>query len=198
MLLFLLLWGIALFAQKQQKDNVPVFYSIEQDGSLCVHLPTIIISPHGAKMVIKRRPPRRYRKGTRAYNRTIRNLKIVYPIAKKAAVKIKEIEKHLATLEDKKEQKEFVKTEYKKLMEVYTEPLKNLKISQGRMLIVLIDRETGKTTYRHIKNYKGGFTAFFWQGVARLFGNDLKKGYDPYGEHIYLEQLIQQYERGEL
>ncbi|MBS9768867.1 MAG: DUF4294 domain-containing protein [Flavobacteriaceae bacterium] len=198
--LFCLLFSVLqLNAQQKKSEHIPfVFYSIEKDNSLCVHLPTVIITPHGAKMVITKRPPRKYRKGTRAYNRTIRNLKVVYPLAKKAAFKIKEIEEKLAKIADKKEKKHLVKEEYQKLMQIYKEPLKNLKISQGRMLIVLIDRETGNTTFQHIKNYKGGVTAFFWQGIARIFGNDLKKGYDPYGEHIYLEHLIQKYERGEL
>ncbi len=198
-LIFFLLGVLQVSAQQKKTDNkLPVFYTLEGKNEVCVNLPGVIITPHGAKIVVKRKIPRKYRKGTKAYNRTIRNLKVVYPLAKRAAYKIKKIESSLAKIEGEREKKKFVKQEYEKLMKIYKEPLKQLKISQGRMLIVLIHRETGNTTFHHIKDYKGGFTAFFWQGIARLFGNDLKKGYDPYGEHIYLEHLIQQYERGEL
>ncbi len=200
-----ILWSFFLFSllplnaqEKEKADSLPVFYTLEGKDEVCVNLPGVIITPHGAKIVVKRKIPRRYRKGTRAYNRTVRNLKVVYPLAKRAAYKIKKIEASLAEIEGERAKKKFVKQEYKKLMKIYKEPMKKLKISQGRMLIVLIDRETGNTTFHHIKDYKGGFSAFFWQGIARLFGNDLKKQYDPYGEHIYLEALIQQYEKGEL
>lgn len=179
-------------AQKQQKTP-PLHYTINNNGELVIHLQTIEINPNKSKI---KKIPRRYRKGTRAYNRTIRNLKIVYPLAKSAAKKINEIDKHLLTIKDKKIQERYIKEEYRKLMKEYKEPMKNLKISQGRMLLLLIDRETGHTSYEHIKEFKGGLMATFWQGVAKIFGNNLKTKYDPYGEHQYIEYLIFQYENG--
>lgn len=191
-----------LSAQKQDTEGKEVsttYYTLEADSSICVHLTDIVIKPTNFVLAPgHKKVPRRYRKGTKSYNRTIRNLKVVYPIAKRAARKIKEIEQQLRNIPNEKDQEAFVKQEYKKLMKVYKEPMKKLRISQGRMLMVLVHRETGNTSYEHIKKYKGGITAFFWQGIARLFGNDLKKGYDPYGEHIYLEALIRRYEKGEL
>ncbi len=202
LLFYLLLFASSIFAQ--QKDTIDYdtkarYYTLEPDGSICVHLQDVIITYNPLDDDKNRREiPRKYRKGTRAYNRTIRNLKTMYPLAKEVAKMINRIEEDLEKIESEKEKKAFIKQEYKKLMKVHKEPMKNLRISQGRMLIVLIHRETGNTSYEHIKNYKGGFTAFFWQGVAKLFGNDLKKGYDPEGEHIYLEYLIQRYEKGQL
>lgn len=171
--------------------------STQQEAYGILLLPEIIIYPNGSE-VKPRKVPRKYRKNTRAYNRTIRNLKIVYPLAKKASQKLNQINAHLEKIPTEEAREKFVKREYKKLMKRYKKPMKKLKISQGRMLLLLIDRETGSTTYMHVKEFKGGFTAFFWQGVAKLFGNDLKATYDPYGKDFYLEQLIQQYERGEL
>ncbi len=188
-----------LFAQNKNEaasEDKKSEYYVTPNGMIL--LPQVVVTPKGNFVVKQKKVPRRYRKGTRAYNRTIRNLKVVYPLAKKASKMLKEIDLKLAKIEGERAKKKFVKQEYKKLMKIYKEPMKNLRISQGRMLIVLIHRETGNTSYQHIKSYKGGFTAFFWQGVARLFGNNLKKGYDPYGEHRYLEHLIQKYERGEL
>lgn len=201
-LILLLLEVLPLSAQnQQQKEETSLvrYYTLEADSSICIHLSDVTVIPKDFVLAPShKKVPRKYRKGTRAYNRTIRNLKIVYPLAKKAAVKIKNIERQLVNIAGDREKKAFVKQEYKKLMKVYKAPMKNLKISQGRMLMILVHRETGNTSYEHIKKYKGGFTAFFWQGIARLFGNDLKKGYDPYGEHIYLEALIRRYEKGQL
>jgi hypothetical protein len=63
-------------------------------------------------------------------------------------------------------------------------------------LIKLIDRQTGHTSFDLIKDLKGGLTAFFWQGVARIFGNDLKEEYDPVIEDILIEKIIFQIEAG--
>ncbi len=203
LLFYLLLVVPSVFAQQKDTSDdrraKARYYTVEPDGALCIHLQDVVIknNPLNSKKN-RRKIPRKYRKGTRAYNRTIRNIKTMYPLAKKIAKMIKKIEKDLEHIEDKKEKKAFIKREYKKIMKVHKEPMKKLKISQGRMLIVLIHRETGNTSYEHIKHFKGGFTAFFWQGIAKLFGNDLKKGYEPEGEHIYLEYLIQRYEKGQL
>lgn len=201
-IVLLAFWILPLSAQSQsQKQDTSLvrYYTIEPDSAICIHLNDVVVSPKDFVLAPgDKKVPRKYRKGTRAYSRTIRNLKVVYPIAKKAAKKIENIERQLQSIQSEKEKKAFVKQEYKKLMKVYKAPMKDLKISQGRMLMVLVHRETGNTSYEHIKKYKGGVTAFFWQGIARLFGNDLKKGYDPYGEHIYLEALIRRYEKGQL
>lgn len=198
LLFFVSMPTIAQDTKELKQVSLATYYTLEADSCVCVHLPDIVVIPKHLSTKANKKIPRRYRKGTRAYNRTIRNLRVVYPLAKQAANKIKNIERQLTSIPKEKDKKAFVKREYKKLMKIYKGPMKNLKISQGRMLMVLVHRETGNTSYEHIRKYKGGFTAFFWQGIARLFGNDLKKGYDPYGEHIYLEALIQRYERGEL
>jgi hypothetical protein len=62
----------------------------------------------------------------------------------------------------------------------------------------LIDRETGQSSYEIIKEFKGGFSAFIWQTVARVFGNDLKAGYDPENEDKMIESVITQIELGSL
>ena len=79
----------------------------------------------------------------------------------------------------------------------YEQPLKNMSISQGRLLIKLIDREIGKSSYKIIKDYKSGITAGFWQGVAKIFGNDLKSSYDAKGDDKMTEYLVEKWKRGE-
>ena len=71
-----------------------------------------------------------------------------------------------------------------------------MTISQGKLLLKLIDREIGQSSYQLIKEYKGGFNAVFWQGIARLFGSDLRKPYDKFGEDRITEDLVQMYNNG--
>jgi hypothetical protein len=85
----------------------------------------------------------------------------------------------------------------KQLFSAYEKPMKNMTISQGKLLIKLIDREIGKSSYLIIKDYKNRITAGFWQGIAKLFGNDLKSRYDPKGEDKMTEFLVEKWERGE-
>jgi hypothetical protein len=73
-----------------------------------------------------------------------------------------------------------------------------LTVTQGRILIKLIDRETGNTSYSLVKELRGSLQAFFWQGLARLFGSNLKSEYDANGQDVQIEAIVQQIERGEL
>ena len=85
----------------------------------------------------------------------------------------------------------------KELFNVFEKPMRSLTVSQGAMLMRLIDREVGKSSYNIIRDYKNGMAAGFWQGIARLFGTDLKKPYDPDGEDKPIEELVQKWENGE-
>jgi len=80
----------------------------------------------------------------------------------------------------------------------FEEEVKDLTMSQGRVLIKLIDRETGKTSFDLVRQLRGSFTAFVWQGLARIFGQDLRSSYDPHGEDQMMELVVQRIERGEL
>ena len=72
-----------------------------------------------------------------------------------------------------------------------------MTVSQGALLMKLIDREAGKSSYMIIKDYKSGIAAGFWQGIAKLFGSDLKKPYDPNGDDVATEELVRIWEAGE-
>ena len=84
------------------------------------------------------------------------------------------------------------------LLSRYKNELKKMSISDGRVLIKLIDRETGRTSYSIIKEFRGSFAAAFWQGIARIFRNNLKDEYDPYGEDALIEQIVTLIEFGYL
>ena len=78
----------------------------------------------------------------------------------------------------------------KELLDEYEDDLKKLTITQGRILIKLVDRETGATSYELVKELRGSFSAFFWQAFARIFGSTLKAEYDPYGEDRLIEEIV--------
>lgn len=134
----------------------------------------------------------------RKYNRLIRNLKKVYPYAKLANLKLKEIETHLATLDTEIAQKRYINQADKKLQNEFKDELIKLTITQGRLLIKLIDRETGNTTYHLIKELKGNFTAFIFQTLARLFGNNLKTEFDAEDEDKLIDQILIMIDNGQL
>jgi hypothetical protein len=132
----------------------------------------------------------------RRYRRLIRNVKKAYPYAKIAGQELKELDEHLASLENEKERKAYIEEAEEAIMDEFEKEVKRLTVSQGIILVKLIDRETGRTSYQVIKDLKGGLTAFFWQGLARLFGNNLKAEYDPEKKDRIIEDIVLGIEAG--
>ena len=130
------------------------------------------------------------------HRRLIRNVKIVYPIARYANDKLIEMEATLGTIKNKRDQERYTKEVERELKELYTPVIKKMSFSQGKVLIKLIDRETGHTSYQLVKDLRGNFSAFFWQNLGRLFGMNLKDTYDPEGDDQLIEQIITYYEAG--
>ncbi|MDF2436720.1 MAG: hypothetical protein K0Q95_1096 [Bacteroidota bacterium] len=131
-----------------------------------------------------------------AWDRTKYNVKKVYPYAILAAAKLKEYDRILAQMSESDRAK-YTKLVEKQLKDEFTEQLKQLTESQGRILIKLIDRETGKTTYTVVKEMRGSFSAFMYQGVALMFGSNLKAEYDPQGNDKAIEEAIRLVENGD-
>jgi hypothetical protein len=148
--------------------------------------------PHIVLREVKVVPDWKFRnkRERKTYNRMVRNIKIALPYARLASQKLERISYELAYIEGEKKRKEFLKESEKELLGQFEKPLRKLNFSQGRMLIKLIDRETGNTSYDLIKDYKGGFSAFFWQSVARVFGSNLKDEYDGDREDKMIEHII--------
>ena len=131
------------------------------------------------------------------WTRTKYNVKKVYPYAILAAAKLKEYDLVLERLPDEKSKKAYIKIAEKELKEQFGAQLRDLSINQGRILLKLIDRETGNTSYKILKEYRGGFQAFMWQSLAKLFGNNMKSEYDPTGDDIMIERAIKLIEAGQ-
>ena len=173
----------------QSPDSLNFLDGIEADGDTLPHreLEAISVFP---RVVFKTR------RDERRYYRLERKVKKVYPYAQKAGELLKKYEDDYLAAKDPKEKRKYIKQAEKELFDEYGPQLKKLSISEGRILIKLIDRQTGHTSYELIKDLKGGLTAFFWQGIARIFGNDLKDEYDPIIEDILIEKIIVRIESG--
>jgi len=110
--------------------------------------------------------------------------------------KMATMEEELCRLPTKKAQKEYIKQIYHEIKDEYTPVLKHMTRTQGRVLLKLIDRETEYTAYEVLKEFRGGFVAGFWQGVSKIFGQNLKSEYDREGEDRMIEQIVIYYEAG--
>lgn len=123
-------------------------------------------------------------------------MKKVYPIARIAKAKMAAMEEELCRLPTKKAQKAYIRQVYNQIKEEYTPVLKHMTRTQGKVLLKLIDRETEYTAYEVLKEFRGGFVAGFWQGVSRIFGQNLKSEYDKQNEDRMIEQIVIYYEAG--
>ncbi len=137
------------------------------------------------------------RRDAAKWDRLKYNVKKVYPYAILAAAKLKEYDVLLSKIPDESERNRYMKLAEKQLKDQFGEELKNLTMTQGRILIKLVDRETGKTTYNIVKEMRGSFSAFMWQGVAILFSSNLKDEYDGKGEDKAIEEAIKLIENGD-
>lgn len=125
------------------------------------------------------------------------NVKKVYPYAIIASAKLKEFERVLSTIKDEDDREEYIEKAEEQLKKDFESDLKSLSMNQGRILIKLIDRETGQTSYDLVRRLKGKFSAIMWQSLARLFGSNLKSEYDVNSEEDRLIEIaIRQIESG--
>lgn len=131
------------------------------------------------------------------WTRTKYNVKKVYPYAILAAAKLKEYDRVLQSIPES-QRSSYLKIVEKQLRGEFEGQLKDLTVTQGRILLKLIDRETGRTSYQLVKDLRGSFQAFMWQSLARLFGSNMKTEYDPKGDDILIERAIKLVEAGQI
>ena len=134
----------------------------------------------------------------RRYNKLVRDVKKVLPIANEVKNAVIETYEYIMTLPDDKARQRHLKAVEKSVKEQYTPRMKKLTFSQGKLLIKLVDRQTNSTGYELVKAFLGPFRAGFYQAFAALFGASLKKEYDPQGEDALTEQVVLMVENGQL
>ena len=134
----------------------------------------------------------------RKYERLVFNLKKVYPYAIIVRNRLSRVDAEMQNIDNENDRKEYLKKVEKDVFAEYEGAVRDMTITQGRLLIKLIDRETQNTSYTLIKDYRGKVAAAFWQGIARIFGTNLKEEYDPYGEDALIESIILEIDSGNL
>jgi hypothetical protein len=176
-------------------DTLPESYfrlhTVERDG---ITLPEINIK----EVVIIGRQSNSRKFPFWRYQRLVYNLKKVYPYALVVRGKLQAINDELEKIPGEREKKRYLRQVEKDIFGEYEDDVRDMTITQGKLLIKLIDRETMNTSYTLIREYKGTISAAFWQSIARLFGTDLKAEYDPYGNDIIIEIILQEIESGNL
>ena len=145
-------------------------------------------------------PPMKFKnkKQEKFYWRTVRDVKKCLPYAKMISKDMEYADQELAKLPDKKSRKKWWRAFEKQLSKKYEKDFRGMYASQGMMLMKLMDRETDRTSYELIKQYKGKTSANFWQFVAKLFRNDLKEEYDASDRDRITERVINLVEAGQL
>jgi hypothetical protein len=134
----------------------------------------------------------------RRYGRLKRYVIKVFPYAELAGEMMNEFDDTLKTIKNEKNQKKYLSTVEEELKQEFEGELKSLTIKQGVLLVKLIDRQTGNSSFELIKTLRGSFSAFIWQSLARLFGSNLKLKYDPNGDDLMVEEIVQQMESGDI
>ncbi len=119
-----------------------------------------------------------------------------YPYAKAASDVMRSYEALCKQITDPNQQEALLDKAEKHLMNQFEKDLRNMTVSEGVILVKLIDRQTGETGYELLRQLKGKFSAFMWQSVARLFGQNLKDDYDGSGEDVWIENIVAQIEDG--
>lgn len=122
--------------------------------------------------------PEKLKKYIEEWTRLRNAVYVTYPYARIAGATINDINANLANVSSKKERKTYIKSREKELKKQFSDPLSNLSVYQGKILMKLINRQTGNNCYEIIKEYKGGLNARFYQTVAFFVGGNLKQDWD--------------------
>lgn len=139
--------------------------------------------------------PRHLLKRKKEWTRLRNAVYVTYPYARKAAYVINDINTNLARVSNNHDRKKYIKTREKELKKEFADPLKNLSVYQGKVLMKLINRQTGNNCYDILKEYKGGFNARVFQTVAFVYGSNLKQPYDAQDQDREIESIVRELER---
>lgn len=133
----------------------------------------------------------------RKYYKMVYNFNKVYPYALVGRKMMAQVDSTIAAdVTKRSERSRYVNDVERELFKIFEKDIRNMTISQGVVLVKLVDRECGKSGYDIIKTYESGFAAGFWQLVAKLFSQDLKARYDPTGRDAKLEELVKIWDSG--
>lgn len=188
-----------LSAKAQTGTNVDSYQGVYLLETIIVDGDTIpVVTLRTAHISSNRKA--RSKRYQRKYDKLHRNIIKTYPYAKVAGQLIKAYNENLALLDTEAARDKYLDKCEEDLKAEFEGEITKMTRSQGVVLIKLIDRETGNTSYELIKQLKSGFTAFMWQGIAKMFGSDLKVNYDPASNEtdLIIEEIVLQIESGQI
>lgn len=184
--------GSTVRAQSELGSNKILSYATVLDGDTIplVHLKTVLVVRKWALLSEKE---------IRKNQKLIRNVKKVLPYAKEARKRLQDLEREMAGMSAKK-RKEYVKQVEQEVLDDFYDDLEHLTFSQGKVLLKLVDRETGNNSYTLIADLRGKFRASFYNTFARMFGFNMKERFDPKHnkEDDLLERVARSVELGKL
>ena len=185
--LFLSICCTDLGAQTAFKQKVPDFITEGNDTLKIMVLNDIYVYP-----------PQAFKSPAEeeSYRRLIRDVKKTLPYAKLVYETLIETYEYIMTLPTEKEREEHLKRVEKELYAEYMPILKKMSLSQGKLLIKLIDRECSQPSYNLVKAFLGTFRANFWNLFAGMFGASLKSTWDPNGKDAATERIVELVEMG--
>lgn len=166
-----------------------VTYGLDENGDTMPHI------THYTCVIVSDKVFKNKREQVK-WDKLKRDVKAAYPYAVLARMKLAEMDSQLVLIKGEKERQAFNERCEKELTAQFEADMRSLTYTQGKILFKLIDRETGSTTYQLIKQRRGSFSAFMWQSVAFVFGNNLKAEYDPDGEDKQIEECVHLIELG--
>lgn len=169
-------------------DTIRVYGCIEANGDTipCSYLPPVYVYTH-----LKGKWKKYHAEWTRLRNAVY----VTYPYAAAASKVMNDINVRLEGVTDKSKRKAIIRSREKELKKEFSDKLTKLSVYQGKVLMKLINRQTGNNCYEIIEEYKGSFTATVYQTVAIVFGSNLKQSYEPYGKDRDIESIVHDVER---
>lgn len=170
-------------AQTGDFDTLRVYAMIDPNGDT---IPYSILPPVSVFTQLTREQKKYWAEWTRLRNAVY----VTYPYAIAASKIMNEINVKLVNVDNRKERRNIIHAREKELKREFTDKLTKLSVYQGKVLMKLINRQTGNNCYEIIEEYKGFMSAAFWQGVAFVFGSNLKQAYDASGKDRDMERIV--------
>ena len=190
--LLLLATGSLCRAQAVRRiTGTPMYYTVEENGDTVFHdtLDPVWIFPRGKRMNSA---------DWRRYYRLVQNFNKVYPYALVGRKMMAQVDSTLAAdVSRRSERNRYISDVERELFDIFEKDLRSMTISQGLLMMKLVDRECGMSAYSIIRTYENSFAANFWQLVAKIFSQDLKSRYDPTGADKRTEELCKIWDSGQ-
>ncbi len=174
----------------QGKEGIPSYATIDEFGDTI----PLIYFRKPVNIVAERSHKNMFQKWR--YQRLVKNVKAALPYARIAGKKVKEFNYLFMYAKTEEQKHAVVKRVEREMRKEFEKDLKNLTVTQGRILLRLIDRETGNTSYALVKDLKGATTAVFWQTLAVVFGHSLKQEYEAEGSDKEVEEIVRLIDQG--